>query len=81
MVFEKEVRELRNLEDVRYSNPNEWEVIQGVCSSLERDSKESFNNFYYSYHGIQRNTSNYNEEAFEMVKKIFYKLNPQYKRN
>lgn len=79
-MFEKEVRFLEQLENTKYSNPDEWMFIQNICSSLKKGDIESFNENYYSYHTIKRNGRFYSREGFEITEGIFYKLNPQFKK-
>jgi hypothetical protein len=80
-MFEREVGYLRQLENVKYSNPDEWESIQNICSSLEKGDVESFNQNYYSYHSIKRHSRFYHQEGFEIAEKIFYELNPRFKQH
>ena len=81
MGFEKEVEELRTYEGVKYSNPNEWDIIQEMCSSLERGDINNFNLCYSSYYSIVRNFGVHNQECFDLTKRLYYKFNNNSKKS
>jgi hypothetical protein len=68
-------KEAHTLRDLDYLSENEEEVVNNFAEVVSRDS--NFNNIktaYYAYYSVRRNSPAYNQDASNIIEKIYNRM-------